>query len=491
MRPAVRSFIRIAGIALLILGPAMALTFLVAVICGERRDSFSFLWLGFLIFAAGVGCRSLHRSNQKKVTLGDGFFIVTILWLLICAIGALPYLTCGILNPVDAFFESCSGFTTTGATILRDPHELPHGILFWRAMTGWLGGIGILLIAITLMPALGLNGQRLNTPDNYGPVLEQFTLKMAGSIRRIGLVYIGLTLLETILLTISGMSLFNGVIHSMSTISTCGFSRYGDGIAHFQGPAIPLIISLFMICSGLNYFQFLQRPRNGVRAFFRSSEIRLYGIFLGAALVLITADLLLQNSAVMGVNEMTTADAVLGALFHSASFLSTTGFASTYYGVWPAFAQTIMLVLMFCGACTASPGGGLKIARVSILLKLIRHGISTRLHANYFETVQMSGHGMASDTVSGVATMPFLFFTALFAGTFLLTFGNVTLSAAFNAAAACLCNTGHAFGVLANGVFAEFGSVSKCVLSLLMLGGRLELYAIVILLTPSYWTQGR
>ena len=150
-----------------------------------------------------------------------------------------------------------------------------------------------------------------------------------------------------------------------------------------------------------------------------------------------------------------------------------------------------MLVLMFCGACTASPGGGLKIARVSILLKLIRHGISTRLHANYFETVQMSGHGMASDTVSGVATMPFLFFTALFAGTFLLTFGNVTLSAAFNAAAACLCNTGHAFGVLANGVFAEFGSVSKCVLSLLMLGGRLELYAIVILLTPSYWTQGR
>ena len=492
MGPTIRSFIRISGILLMFLGPALILTFLVSAVCGEWREGSSFLWLGCLVFLAGIASRALPGGHQKKMQLGDGFLLVTILWLLMCVIGALPYLTCGILRPVDAFFESCSGFTTTGATLFASPRILPHGILFWRAMTGWLGGIGTLLIAITLMPALGLNGQRLNTPDNYGPVLEKITQKMIASIRRISLIYLGLTLAGAAALTISGLSLYNGLIHSMSAVSTCGFSRYSDGIGHFQGPAPALIICIIMIISGMNWFLFLRRPRNGLRGFLKSSEIRLYGFFLGAAAILIAADLLLQTPAGAHRNDPHVGSAALDALFHAVSFLTTTGFAGTRYDLWPSFSQSILLVLMFCGACTASAGGGLKLARVSILLKLIRHGVSTRLHSNFFETVQMNGQGLPSDTVSGAATMPFLFFIALFSGTFLLTFGNVSLSEAFNASAACLCNTGHAFGAIAeSGAFMSFGGVSKCVLSLLMLGGRLELYAIVILLTPGYWTQGR
>ena len=181
---------------------------------------------------------------------------------------------------------------------------------------------------------------------------------------------------------------------------------------------------------------------------------------------------------------------ICDALFESASFLTTTGFVSTDYGSWPQIAQAILLFLIFCGACTASPGGGIKVARVSILLKLIRHGISTRLHANFLETIKMNGAGLASETVSGVATMPFLYLTALFGGVFLLTFGDVTLAQAFNASISCLCNTGHALGDLTQGgTFAQFGAPSKYLLSLLMIGGRLELYAIVILLTPRYWMR--
>lgn len=483
----IRSIIRICGIALYVLGLAMILTCIVSMISGEFREGLPFLWIGLIVFFAGGLFRHFCKSRPGRLHIGDGFLIVIILWILLSAVGMLPYLvTNAIPSPASAFFESCSGFTTTGATILHGINHLPHGILFWRAMTGWLGGICILLIAIIFMPALGLNGQRLNTPDNYGPVIEQVSPRMIDGIRTIIAFYTGMTLVETILLTASGMTLFNGLIHSMSTVSTCGFSRYDDGIAHFDGSAIPLIISFFMIASGINYHLILHRPKNSLRTFLHSSEIRLYGILLVTSFILVSASLLVWH------HGREAAEALIDGLFQSASFATTTGFYSADYCHWPVFPQTILLLLMFSGACTASPSGGIKVARISILLKLVRHGISTRLHANFFETVKMNGQAMGTDTVSGVATMPFLFLTALFGGTFLLTFGDVSLSAAFNATMACLFNTGHAFGTLGlEGTFTEFGGLSKALLSLLMIGGRLELYAILILLDPKYWTQGR
>ena len=479
-----RSVTRICGIALYVLGLAMILSFVVSLICGEWQGDLPFLWTGLIVILAGICSRFFCKSRPGKLHIGDGFLIVLILWIIMSAIGALPYIITGVISdPSSAFFESCSGFTTTGATTLHHINHLSHGILFWRSMTGWLGGIAILLIAITLMPALGLNGQRLNTPDNYGPVLEQVSPRMIDSIRTIILIYTGLTLLETNLLTISGMTPFNGLIHSMSTVSTCGFSRYDNSIAHFEGCGIPLIMSAFMIISGLNYHLFLRRPRNGIYAFMHNSEVRLYAVLLTSSFLLIAASRSVARGQITG-------RAVSDALFESASFLSTTGFLSADYGRWPELAQMLLLLLMLCGACTASAGGGLKVARISILLKLVRHGVSARLHTKFFETVRMNGQGMTADAVSSVAVMPFLFLSALFSGAFLLTFGGVSLSTAFNASAACLCNVGHAFGALGlSGTFAEFDWLSKCLLSLLMIGGRLELYAIVILLTPRYWMR--
>ena len=481
----IRSVIRISGIMMLVLGPAMVLTFIVSAISGECREGLPFLWIGFIVFLVGFLSRSLCKIRSHKLHIGDGFFIVSILWIVMSLIGALPYLLLGICDNFSAAcFESTSGFTTTGATILDEINHLPHGILFWRAMTGWLGGVGILLIAITFMPALGLNGQRLNTPDNYGPVIEKISPRMTDQLNTIITIYTGMTLLETLLLKLCGMTLFNALIHSMSTISTCGFSRYDDGIAHFGGIGISLIISLFMIASGVNYHLLLHRPKNGLRNFLRSSEMHLYGILLGASVLLISTSLHLHYKD-MGFGQFVT-----DALFQSASFLSTTGYYNADYCHWPQFPQMILLLLMFCGACTASPGGGIKVARLSILLKLVRHGVSTRLHANFFETVRMNGQGMGTDAVSGVATMPFLFLFALFTGTFLLTFDDASLSASFNAAIACLCNTGHSFGTMGlGGTFVSFSSVSKCLLSLLMIVGRLEVYAIIILLSPKFWTQ--
>lgn len=479
-----RSVIRICGLMLIIVGAALILTFIVSVLSGQWRSGLCFLILGGCIGLVGILSRTFCKSRKSKLQLGDGFLIVLILWILMSAAGAVPYIATGtISDPASAFFESCSGFTTTGATVLDHIHSLPHGILFWRAMTSWLGGVGILLLATTLMPTLSLNGQRLNTPDHYGPVLETVSPRMVDGLRTIIFVYTGMTFAETILLTVSGMSLFNALIHSMSTISTGGFSRYDEGIAHFDGYAIPLIITVFMLFSGLNYHLFLRRQSTSFRTLLRNSELRLYLVLFAASFVMISIALLVSDLTDPGRK-------ICDALFESASFLTTTGFVSTDYGSWPQIAQGILLFLIFCGACTASPGGGIKVARVSILLKLIRHGISTRLHANFLETIKMNGAGLASETVSGVATMPFLYLTALFGGVFLLTFGDVTLAQAFNASISCLCNTGHALGDLTQGgTFAHFGAPSKCLLSLLMIGGRLELYAIVIVFSPKYWTQ--
>ncbi|MBQ9060994.1 MAG: TrkH family potassium uptake protein [Firmicutes bacterium] len=479
-----RAVIRMCGLMLIIVGAALILTFIVSVLSGQWRGGLCFLILGSVIGLIGIISRIVCKGRKTKLQLGDGFLIVLVLWILMSVAGSVPYIVTGtVSDPASAFFESCSGFTTTGATVLDHIHSLPHGILFWRAMTNWLGGVGILLIATTLMPTLSLNGQRLNTPEHYGPVLERISPRMMDGIRTIIFVYTGMTFLETILLTASGMSLFNALIHSMSTVSTGGFSRYDEGIAHFDGVGIPLIITFFMLFSGLNYHLFLRRQSSNLKSLLRNSELRLYLVLFAASFGIITIALIAPDLARPG---RTFCD----ALFESASFLTTTGFVSADYGSWPQIAQAVLLFLMFCGACTASPGGGLKVARVSILLKLVRHGISTRLHANFLETIKMNGVGMASETISGVATMPFLYLTALFSAVFLLTFGDVSLAQAFNAAISCLCNTGHALGDLSQGgTFAGFDAPSKYLLSLLMIGGRLELYAIVIVLNPKYWIQ--
>lgn len=486
MNHVVNSVIRICGIMFIVLGLAMVLTFLVSWISGQWREGLCFLCLGFALVLIGYISRKVWKHRADKLHLGDGFLMVAILWVVMSIAGAAPYVVTGIIPDISsALFESASGFTTTGATVLEDIPHLPYCILFWRCMTCWLGGIGILLLAITLMPALGLNGQRLNTPDNYGPVIEKISPRMIDSIRTIILIYTGLTLLETALLRFSGMTLFNALIHSMSTISTGGFSRYDFGISHFDGVAIPLIMSGFMIASGVNYHLLLHRPRNGFLNFLTHSEIRLYGVLLAGSFVVVSAALLVQD------NGMSAGVCLVQAAFQTTSFLSTTGFYSSDYILWPQIAQMILLLLMLCGPCTASCGGGIKVARLSILLKLVRHGISTRLHANFFETVKMNGKGIGTDNVSGTATMPFLYVTALFAGTLFLSLADVPLARAFNASIACLFNTGHAFGTLGPGsTFASFGAFSKLLLSLMMIGGRLELYAIVILMTPRYWKQG-
>ncbi len=488
MKFSLRPIFRIVGMTTTAVGITMIPAFVVSLICREFREGIMFLLLGIATIAVGtltVRLCSLHRREKKDLGIGDGLLTLTLCWVVLALIGSIPYLLTGVIDrPASAFFESCSGFTTTGATVLDEINHLPRGIIFWRSMTCWAGGIGILLFAIALMPALGINAQRLNAVDIHGPTLDEVTPKMITTVRGITLFYLGMTLAETILLTLSGMTVFNGLIHSMSTVSTGGFSRYDNNLEHFGGIAVPVIVMIFMILSAVNFNLYISAFRNGLRAFARDTELKAYGaIIVGSGLIL-TAILFFTHSSRDLVGS------AVNGFFQAISLLTTTGFTTTDYRIWPQIAQMILLTLMFIGACSSSPGGGLKIARAMVTLKLIRHGISMRLHPNFFETVKMNGQGMPSDKVSGAVTVPFLYLTALFAGVFLLTFTGVAMPDAFSSGIACLCNTGTAFasGGL-HSACADYPEAAKLILSIMMIGGRLELYALFVLISPKYWTR--
>ena len=486
MKPSLQTIIRIAGAALMVIGVTMAPCFVVSLVCNELPVAFTFLPLAVGVFLLGFLLWKICRRRKRKdrFRIGDGMLAVILCWLLASLTGAVVYMLTGAIDsPADAFFEACSGYTTTGATVFTKISALPRGILFWRSMTSWTGGIGILILGIALMPALGLNAQRLTAEEVHGSTLDTITNKMISSMQTILVIYLAMTFLETALLFLGGMTLFNGLIHSMSTVSTGGFSRYDDSIAHFDSYYIDIVVMIFMIISGMNYDLFIKSRRNGRRAFYRNTELSLYGLLLASGGI-ISAVVLYASGTCKSI-----ADALFKGLFQTISAATTTGFTTADYRLWPMVLQMILLLLMFTGACSSSAGGGLKIARLAVIMKLIRHGISMRLHPRFFETVKLNDRGLASEKVSGAATVPFLFLTALFAGVFLLSFCGIPVSEGFSAGLSCLCNTGIGFGSEGlQSACASFDGISKVVLSVMMIGGRLELYALFVLLTPKYWT---
>lgn len=488
MKPSLRPTFRIVGTVLMAVAITMVPVFAVALICGELREGLVFIILAAVVFFLGYfmrrKCRR-RRNRNELIHIADGLLIVVLSWIIVSIIGAIPYMLIGAVeNPIDAFFESCSGFTTTGATALTSINHLPRCLLFWRSMTCWAGGIGILLLGIALMPALGLNAQRLTVVDSHGPTLDALTPKMIASVRVITLVYLVMTIVETILLTLGGMTLFNGLLHSMSTVSTGGFSRYDQSIGHFDSTYIRTVILCFMILSGVNFELYVRAVRGGLRAFAGNTELKLYGFFIVLGSMAITTFLLLNDT--YGSTTVT----VSNALFQTVSVITTTGFTTTYYMFWPVVCHMILVLLMFMGACSSSPGGGIKLVRVAVILKLIRHGLSMRLHPRFFETVMLNKQGLPGDKVSGAVTIPFLYLTALFAGVFLLIMMNNPLPESFSAGLSCLTNTGAGFGGAGSGsIYTIFDGPSKLILSILMIGGRLELYALLVLIIPKYWTK--
>ena len=483
MRCTFGALFKVIGMITVVLSIAMLPPLLVCVFYGENHAAaglFHAIWVGIIV---GAALFLLLRHIRREATVRDGYLILAAVWIAASIFGAFPYYFSDVLtDPINAFFESASGFSTTGATVFEDVEAVPKGILMWRSITSWLGGLGIIIFAVALMPSLGVNGTSVAEPDTPSVRINHITPKIRRIMLGLTIGYSLMTLVEVILLCIGGMGLFDSVIHAMGTVSTGGFSSYNDGILHFDGIFIRVVIVFFMIVAGTNFTMFYSFSRRGIRAFTEDTEFIAYWCIMFIAFALIFEGLYFADTG------WTHAGEAANSAFMTVSTLTTTGFVSDDYMVWPAFAQMILILLMIIGGCSSSTSSGNKVVRFVVLAKLVLHGIQTRLHANVIKPVKLNRKDLPNDTVSAVANHMFLFTVIAFIGAFVLALENIDMIDCFTTTFSLMNNVGPCFGeVGAIGNFSGFNIFSRIFMSFMMIAGRLEFYTILVLFTPGFW----
>lgn len=484
MKLTFRYLMRTTGIALIVVSLAMLPSIVVSVIYKEYSIALDFCKIAPIAFIIGLLMYKNFKRSFQRLRISDGLLMVTWGWIIAAIVGAFPFYISGCIPSfVDAFFESCSGFTTTGATVFLDVESLPYAILFWRSLTSWLGGIAILLLAIAIFPSLGLSGQSIMSFETEGPILEQPSPRRNNLSHSLIFLYLLFTAMEFVLLCFGGMNLFDSLIHSFGSVSTGGFSSFNDSAAHFSNYT-KAFMAIAMFVSGINFNLYYQGIRGKFAAFRGDSELRLYLFFIFGPAALIFVELFIHDY----YNDVPTA--ITDSFFQSISMLTTTGYTAGDYALWPYLCQVTLLILMFIGACSSSTGGGLKVVRFVIITKLLRHGISMRLHSQYYEAIKVNKVSVTPDKVSGVCNYTFLYIVMIFIGTLAVSFETTNMTTAFTAVVSCIGNIGPCFGDIGvSGYYGGFSAFSKVLLSVLMIAGRLELYTFFILFSPHYWTQ--
>lgn len=443
---------------------------------GLLESSAVMLGAAVLIYWATRGPVDLSRR--------DGFGIVFFGWLMAGIFGSLPYLFTGTIgNPVSALFETVSGFTTTGASALMDPGSLPISILTWRSLTQWFGGMGVLVLCVAILPFLGVGGMQIYRAEMPGPSKDRLTPRITSTAKLLWGVYLGLTVTETVLLHLAGMGWLDAVNHSFTTISTGGFSTHTASIAYFDSFAIEIIITVFMFLSGVNFalhFRALQgRPLN----YWKDPEFRFYFfLWLGACLF-------------MALNTYESHYASLGQALRSSFFLvtsiiTTTGFGTEDFDLWPTASRFLMLLLMISGGCAGSTAGGLKIVRLFVVFKKTLREVRLFMQPKAVVQIKLGRKPLDSDTVSTISAF-FIIYMMIFAfATLLMTFYTPDLVTAISSVAATLGNIGpglSAVGPSQN--FALIPSPGKCILTFCMILGRLELYTVLAVFLPRFWKR--
>ena len=413
----------------------------------------------------------------------DGFLLVFFTWVLICLLGAVPYYLSGhIPRWADAVFESASGFTTTGATVIADVEIIPRSLLFWRAMTHWLGGMGIVVLTVALLPLLGIGGFQLVKAEITGPEKEKITPKITETAKILWFLYLSLTALETLLLRIGGMDWFDAVTHSFSTIATGGFSTRNDSIAAYNSPWIEVVCTVFMILSGLNFSLLYRLCRGKYRDILNNSEAKAYGrIILVSAGVITLA--LLPGTASFG-------ESLRKAFFHTATIITSTGFAAADYNRWPPLAQGILFFLMFIGGCSGSTSGGIKVVRMLVLYKQAGNEMKRLLYPRGVFTIRLNKKVGRKDVVYGVAGFVFLYLFVILIATLIVSSAGWDIFSSLNTALLALGNIGMGLGKAGPGaIFGDLPGYVKWALSLVMIAGRLELWTAFVFFSRDYWRQ--
>ncbi len=459
----------------------MVLPLAVALIYGE--DTHPFLLTILIVGIVGTAFTMIKKKNSLTFER-EGFIIVSMSWLLMSAFGCLPFVfSQAIPNYVDAFFETVSGFTTTGASILTTFDTMNRSLIFWRAFTHWIGGMGVLVFAMAVLPMTNSRSVHILKAETTGPTKGgKLVPKMRSTATILYILYFSLTVVEVIFLLFGGMGLFDAVTYSFATAGTGGFSMSSAGIAGYNSPYLNVVISVFMLLFGVNFNIYYMMILGNIKSFWKNEENRWYMIIVAASTLFIAVNILslFKNFA----------EALMQSFFHVSSIITTTGFGIADFTLWPTASQYVLVLLMFIGACAGSTGGAIKIARIIILFKSIRRSINKMIRPNQVEVIRLNGTPLDEDTVSSTHTFFSLYMVLLLASGFLVSLDGFDFTTSFTAAIACLSNIGPGLGLVGPmGNFAFFSPAVKLLLSLLMLMGRLELFSVVIMFSPKAWRR--
>lgn len=451
----------------------------VSIYYGE--SDFKAFFIAILITAFVGTILSFSRARKEAVRYKEGFMIVGLGWLLISIFGAIPFLLAGTFdNFIDAFFETVSGFTTTGASVLKDIESQPHGILFWRSLTHWLGGMGVLVFTLSLLPAVGMSSLNILKAESTGPTPGKLVPKIAETARILYIIYILLTGLEIIFLKIGGMPLFDAVTHTFATVGTGGFSTKNKSIAAYNMPSIEWVIMIFTFLAGVNFSLYYDVLMGKFKSLFKDREFQFYCTVIGIAIILITINITDSwGNILLSFRQ---------AAFQVVTIITSTGFATLDYSIWPAFSKMILFILMFFGGCSGSTSGGIKIVRVMIVFKYIKRELYKMIHPNSVISIRIGGQTIPENVVQNVIAFVLLYFL-IFAGlSLILLTQDMDLISSTSAVVASLSNIGPGFGSVGPAMnYAGLTTFTKILLSFTMILGRLEIYTVLILITPIFW----
>lgn len=475
---------RLIGILNFFLGLSMIAPLIVSLIYSDG-SSLPILYSFIITSGSGIALFLLIKTNEyPSLSQREGMAIVTLGWLSAGFFGSLPFLFAGSIGHItDAYFESISGFTTTGASILADIESLPEGILFWRSLTQWMGGMGIIVLSIAILPFLGVGGMQLYKAEIPSPVVDKLQPRISETAKTLWKVYLFITLLEIGLLFVGGMPLFDSICHAFSTMPTGGFSTQSASIAQYNRAYFEGVITFFMILAGVNFSLHFKFLKGNFRVFGRDPECRVFLSILAILILLVTLN-------IYGTVYHSMGNAFRYATFQVTSIITTTGFVTDNYVNWPALSQIILLLCMFIGAMAGSTGGAIKIMRIILLAKHGYQEIFRLIHPHAVRSIKLGGKPVPAEVLNSIGGFFILYLGLFILAVIIMAAIGLDIVTSFASVAATIGNVGPGFGLV--GPVKNYLSIpdlGKWVLIFCMLLGRLEIYTVIILLAPAYWRK--
>lgn len=472
--------LRVVGIILIIESILMIPSYIIA-LYSNQGDEMAFLATILLTLLIGLLFQGRGKL-VKKLNPQEGFAIVTFAWISVSIFGALPlYISSSTETFIDAFFEIVSGFTTTGATILTNVESLPNAVMFWRSFTHWIGGMGILVFTLALLPMLGISGFQMFKAESPGPIAGKIVPRLKDTAKILYITYITITILQVILLALGGMNLYDAILYTFATVGTGGFAITQNGISAYNSTYIYVVVGIFMMISGINFSLYYVGFKGRIRDIFKDEEFILYLSIIGGATILISLNLISNSYTSIGI-------AIRDAFFHVSSMITTTGYSIAEGEMWPSFSKGILLILMLVGGSAGSTAGGIKIIRLLVVFKLIKREVGKLFHPRAVIPIKINGKVMANEKVAGIYSFLSLYVVIFVISTLLITLDGIDLQTAATAVISTISNIGIEFTGIARS-FAEFSQPVKLLLSFLMILGRLELFTVIALMSPRVWRR--